>query len=99
MPLSRTPTAEPKAVTLAMKAFETFLQNLNMLSSPRLALLSSTRLATDIHRGGLERLGSAYAKIHGAVMDKGNKYEFASTLLPRGVDEVATLLGVEMAYN
>jgi hypothetical protein len=93
-PLSRIPGAENSAISSAMKAFDKFLANLNVLSSPTLSLLSSPRIATLVHRGGLEGLHQAYQTIFDAVMDKSNKYEFASTLLTRVPDEIATLLGI-----
>ncbi len=97
-PLSRVPAAEPKAISAAIKAFDSFISHLNVLSSPSLSLLSSPRLATIIHHGGLERVNQAYADIYAAVMDKSNKYEFASTLLTRATDEVAMLLGINDLY-
>lgn len=85
-------------MSAAIKAFDNFISNLNVLSSPTLSLLSSPRLATMIHHGALEHVNQAYADIHAAVMDKSNKYEFASTLLTRATDEVAMLLGINDMY-
>jgi conserved oligomeric Golgi complex subunit 6 len=82
-----------------MKTFDRFLATLNVLSSPTLALLSSPRLATFVHRGGLEGLDRAYQTIFDAVQDKTNRFEFASTLLTRAPDEIATLLGINDMYE
>lgn len=89
------PGADQKTVASTMKTFENFMINLNVLTSSRLALLTSARLATSIHRSALERVDNAYAQIYSAVTDKLNKYEYASTLMPRGTDEVSTLLGID----
>jgi hypothetical protein len=94
-PLSRLPGAEPKAVTQAMKTFDGFLASLDILGSPRLSLLSSARIASDIHRFALENIAKDYDKIYAAVMDKDNKYEFPSTLLSRHPEDVYMLLGID----
>ncbi len=65
-----------------------------MLSSPRLALLSSPRLAEQIHRTALARISQAYGEVCERVLDKKEGYEFAETLLRRGREEVAVALGV-----
>lgn len=65
-----------------------------MLSSPRLALLSSSRLAEQIHRTALARISQAYGEVCERVLDKKEGYEFAETLLRRGREEVAVALGV-----
>jgi hypothetical protein len=82
-------------VTAAVKILETFLTSVDVLTSSRLALLSSPRVATEIHRGALERLAGDYERIHNAIMDKSNKYEFSSTLMNRTPEEVYVLLGME----
>ncbi|GHJ85315.1 hypothetical protein NliqN6_1717 [Naganishia liquefaciens] len=94
-PLSRLPGAEAKAITQAMKTFDTFLASLDILTSPRLSLLTSARIASDIHRFALENMASDYDKIYAAVMDKDNKYEFPSTLLSRHPEDVYMLLGID----
>jgi hypothetical protein len=80
---------------LAVKSLEGFLTSVDVLTSARLALLTSPRIATEIHRGALERLAGDYEKLHDAVMDKANKYEFPSTLMNRSPEEVYVLLGME----
>lgn len=94
-PLSRLPGAEPKAITQAMKTFDGFLTSLDILTSPRLSLLTSARIASDIHRFALENIAKDYDRIYAAVMDKDNKYEFPSTLLSRHPEDVYMLLGID----
>jgi hypothetical protein len=43
----------------------------------------------------LVRIRDAYKRVWDEVMDEKNKYEFARTVLVRGVDEVGVLLGVD----
>jgi len=78
-----------------VKTLEAFLTSVDVLTSARLALLTSPRVATGIHRGALERLAHDYERIYEAVMDKANKYEFSSTLMNRMPEEVYVLLGIE----
>lgn len=95
-PLSRIPNAEPSSLSVTLQTFESYLTTLDVLSSPRLSLLSSPALGRAIHRNALERLGGAYAELWEAVMDKeANKYEFPLSLLIRGKEEVRVLLGVD----
>ena len=66
-----------------------------MLTTPRLALLSSSKLAEKVHRSALYRISQAYGEVCDRVLDKKEGYEFAETLLRRGKDEVAVALGVD----
>ncbi|RSH94849.1 Golgi transport complex subunit 6 [Saitozyma podzolica] len=93
-PLSRLPATSPKPLTLALTTFSTFLTSIDVLSSPRLALLSSPALAEKIHRTALARISQAYGEVCERVLDKKEGYEFAETLLRRGREEVAVALGV-----
>jgi hypothetical protein len=79
---------------LALTTFSTFLTSIDVLSSPRLALLSSPGLAEKIHRTALARISQAYGEVCERVLDKKEGYEFAETLLRRGREEVAVALGV-----
>jgi hypothetical protein len=80
-------------LTAAIRTFDSFLAHVDTLSSPRLALLSSHRLASEIHREALKRVTGAYSTLWDAVMEEKNRYEFKSTILHRSKEEVATLLG------
>lgn len=91
-PLSHTTNASSRALTTAIRAFDSFLSHIDVLSSPRLALLSSRRLSSDIHRQALKRIVEAYEKVYDAVMDESNRYEFRTTVLHRSKEEVSTLL-------
>ncbi|EIW66514.1 hypothetical protein TREMEDRAFT_34802 [Tremella mesenterica DSM 1558] len=95
-PLSRSPATSPKSLTQALTRFSSFLGNIDVLSSPRLALLSSARLAEEIHRAALKRIAEGYAEVCDRVLDKNEGYEFAETLLRRGKEEVSVALGVEL---
>lgn len=66
-----------------------------MLTTPRLALLTSSKLAEKVHRSALRRISQAYAEVCDRVLDKKEGYEFGETLLRRGKDEVAVALGVD----
>ena len=57
-------------------------------------MLSSPRLAEQIHRTALARISQAYGEVCERVLDKKEGYEFAETLLRRGREEVAVALGV-----
>ncbi|KAK4686174.1 conserved oligomeric Golgi complex subunit 6, partial [Tremellales sp. Uapishka_1] len=94
-PLSRLPSTSPKALTAALTAFSAFLAQIDVLSSPRLALLSSPRLAEVIHRTALKKISLAYGEVVERVLDKKEGYEFGETMLRRGKEEVAVALGVE----
>ena len=95
VPLSRSPAADSRTITVAVKGLEGFLTSVDVLTSARLALLTSPRIATEIHRGALEKLARDYERLHNAIMDKNNKYEFPSTLMNRTPEEVYVLLGME----
>jgi hypothetical protein len=94
-PLSRIPSASSRALSNSLSSFSRFLSTVDTLSSPRLALLSAPRLAGTIHQAALARIRDAYQRIWDEVMDEKNKYEFARTVLVRGVDEVGVMLGVD----
>ncbi|GJJ08446.1 hypothetical protein Clacol_002664 [Clathrus columnatus] len=87
-------------VTAALRAFDSFLSKLDVISSPRLELLAVPRLATLIHRTALKELGDYYGSLCAMIKDPKNKYEFASTLLgsqrPFGqMDVLWQVMGVE----
>lgn len=94
-PLARLPATSSKAITAALAQFSQFLASLDVLSTPRLALLSSSKLAEKVHRSALYRISQAYAEVCDRVLDKKEGYEFAETLLRRGKEEVAVALGVD----
>jgi hypothetical protein len=81
-------------LTASLTTFTTFLTSLDVLSSPRLALLASPGLAEKIHRTALARISQAYGEVCDRVLDKKEGYEFAETLLRRGREEVTVALGV-----
>lgn len=80
-PLSHLPAATSQETSSALRKFDSFLSSLDVLSSPRLALLTVPRLATFIHRSALKKIGETYSHICNEVRNPGNKYEFATTLL------------------
>lgn len=94
-PLARIPATSNKAVSSALTEFSQFLTSLDVLTTPRLALLSSSKLAEKVHRSALRRISQAYAEVCDRVLDKKEGYEFGETLLRRGKDEVAVALGVD----
>ena len=94
-PLARVPATSSKALTSALAQFSQFLTSLDVLTTPRLALLSSSKLAEKVHRSALRRISQAYAEVCDRVLDKKEGYEFGETLLRRGRDEVAVALGVD----
>ncbi|KAF8583843.1 oligomeric complex COG6 [Ramaria rubella] len=65
----------------ALRKFDSFLSTLDVLSSPRLTLLTVPRLATLIHRSALKKIAETYNRICDEVRKPENKYEFATTLL------------------
>ncbi|KDQ13474.1 hypothetical protein BOTBODRAFT_111408 [Botryobasidium botryosum FD-172 SS1] len=80
-PLSHIASADSSSVTSALSNFDAFLSTLDVISSPRLTLLSVPRLVTKVHRAALARIGRAYGTVCEAVKKAENRYEFASTLL------------------
>ncbi|KAL7409891.1 oligomeric Golgi complex subunit 6 [Mrakia frigida] len=95
-PLAHLPLSNPSNLPKVLQSFEAYLTTLDVLSSPRLSLIYSPALGRAIHRNALERLAAGYVEIWEAVMDKEkNKYEFPSSLLIRGKEEVRVLLGIE----
>lgn len=94
-PLARIPATSSKALTAALSQFSQFLTSLDVLTTPRLALLTDSKLAETVHRSALRRISQAYAEVCDRVLDKKEGYEFGETLLRRGKDEVAVALGVD----
>jgi len=82
-------------LTASLTQFSQFLTSLDVLTTPRLALLSSSKLAEKVHRSALYRISQAYGEVCDRVLDKKEGYEFAETLLRRGKEEVAVALGVD----
>lgn len=78
-----------------MKSFEAFLTSLDIMMSPSLTRLTSARIASDIHRYALDKIGKDYERMYSAVLNKDNKYEFPSTLLSRDPADVYMLLGLD----
>ncbi|KAF9507141.1 hypothetical protein BS47DRAFT_1351988 [Hydnum rufescens UP504] len=62
-PLSRIPEASSSSITAALEKFDGFLSTLDVLTSPRLSLISSARLSSRIHRTTLRRIGEAYGTV------------------------------------
>ncbi|WVO14670.1 hypothetical protein L204_102307 [Cryptococcus depauperatus] len=98
-PLSRLPSTSPKAVTLALSTFSSWLSTVDPSTSSRLALLSSSQLAERIHRNALQKIYEAYGEVCGRVLDKSEGYEFGETMLRRGREEVGVALGIEVNWN
>lgn len=94
-PLSRLPTTSPKSLSAALAQFSTFLNSIDVLSSPRLNLLTSGALAETIHRQALKKISEAYGEVCDLVLDKKEGYEFGETMVRRDRGEVAVALGVE----
>jgi hypothetical protein len=94
-PLARLPTTSAKSLTSSLAQFSQFLTSLDVLTTPRLALLSSSKLAEKVHRSALYRISQAYGEVCDRVLDRKEGYEFAETLLRRGKEEVAVALGVD----
>jgi hypothetical protein len=84
----------PKLLTAALTTFSSFLTTVDPASSPRLALLTETRLAAHIHHSALQRIAEAYGEVCEHVLDPAEGYEFRETLLRRGREEVEVALGV-----
>ena len=80
-PLSLSEAASPNMLSKSLSKFAKFLKGLDVISSPRLILLSAHRLPGIIHQEALLRLCIAYGKVCEAVTDPNNKYEFVGTLL------------------
>ncbi|KZS99108.1 oligomeric complex COG6 [Sistotremastrum niveocremeum HHB9708] len=80
-PLSHIPQASSQSLTAAVRQFSTFLSTLDVLSSPRLQLLTAPALPGTIHRRALTKIALAYEKICIQVKRPENKYEFVSTIL------------------
>ncbi|WWC66611.1 uncharacterized protein I206_100514 [Kwoniella pini CBS 10737] len=93
-PLSRLPTTNPKSLTAALATFSNWLITIDPSNSPRLALLSSARLADIIHRKALKKIYEAYGEVCERVLDPKEGYEFGETMLRRGREEVGVALGV-----
>lgn len=93
-PLSRLDATSPKSLTSALSKFSTWLSTVDPSTSPRLALLTSSRLAEEIHRKVLRKIYEAYAEVCERVLDKAEGYEFGETMLRRGREEVGVALGV-----
>ncbi|WVQ77320.1 hypothetical protein IAR50_007004 [Cryptococcus sp. DSM 104548] len=95
-PLSRLPPTSPKSLTSSLSTFSTWLSTISPSpsSSPRLSLLSSPRLAEEIHRKALRKIYEAYGEVCDVVLDKGEGYEFGETMLRRGREEVGVALGI-----
>jgi hypothetical protein len=94
-PLARLSTTSAKSLTSSLTQFSQFLTSLDVLTTPRLALLSSSKLAEKVHRSALYRISQAYGEVCDRVLDRKEGYEFAETLLRRGKEEVAVALGVD----
>ncbi|WVQ78637.1 hypothetical protein IAT38_000724 [Cryptococcus sp. DSM 104549] len=96
-PLSRLPATSPKPLTASLLTFSTWLATISpsSTSSPRLALLTSPRLAEEIHRKALRKIYEAYGEVCDIVLDGKEGYEFGETMLRRGREEVGVALGVE----
>jgi hypothetical protein len=94
-PLSRLPSTSPKSLSEALAQFSTFLNSIDVLSSPRLNLLTSGSLAETIHRQALRKISEAYGEVCDLVLDKKEGYEFGETMVRRDRGEVAVALGVE----
>jgi len=80
-PLSLTEAGSPDSIAKALSKFADFLKGLDVVSSPRLLLLSAPRLSDVIHQDSLRKICFAYGSVCEAVQNRDNKYEFAGTLL------------------
>ncbi|WRT63924.1 uncharacterized protein IL334_000851 [Kwoniella shivajii] len=93
-PLSRLPNTSPKSLTSALSTFSNWLTTIDPSSSPRLALLTSSKLADIIHRKALKKIYEAYGEVTQVVLDQKEGFEFGETMLRRGKEEVGVALGV-----
>lgn len=65
-----------------------------LATSPKLGLITSPRLASQIHQSALARLSETYGELFDTVMSGKEGYEFGVTRMRRTKEEVQTLLGV-----
>lgn len=80
-PLSRLPTTQSSSLQAALRTFAQWLQSIEVVHSPRLALLSAQGLHSRVHRAALARLARVYCTLCTAVRAPENRYEAAATLL------------------
>ena len=79
-----------------MGKFDTFLSTTSLDLVATITRISSSRLAKQVSQKGFALFLEAYKTLHKAVLDPSNGYEQPATLLGRSVEEVQTLLGVDM---
>lgn len=92
--LARIPSSSATALSASLRTFDAFLTTSVLSTSPKLGLVSSPRLASQIHQSALIRLSAAYAQVYDAVMSGKEGYEFGVTRMRRTKEEVQMLLGL-----
>ena len=72
---------QPTELLASLHKFSLWLPSIEVVQSPRLALLTHQHLHSQIHQAALARLVKTYEKLCKEVKKLHNKYEAASTLL------------------
>ncbi|KAJ3386427.1 Serine/threonine-protein kinase smg1 [Entophlyctis sp. JEL0112] len=93
IPLALVPALDARAIMAAMSNLDVYLCTAGFEAHSRLSLLLSTQHRERSLDGGFSAFLESYKRLHDAVMDPVNKYEFPSTII-RSIGEIQTLLVV-----
>ncbi|ORZ02308.1 oligomeric Golgi complex subunit 6 [Syncephalastrum racemosum] len=90
-PLSKLPDMDTQSISAAMAHFDSFLIMVSADMSPRLRRLATSQHCQEVQDGAIRLLLDAYRRIHKAVEDPSNQYEYPDRILPRTVEEMEAI--------
>ncbi|KAJ3131257.1 Golgi transport complex subunit 6 [Physocladia obscura] len=91
IPLAFAPALDPRTIATAMSNLDVFLCTAGFDAHSRLSPLLSSQHRERALEGGFSAFMAAYKRLHDAVMDPANKFEFPATII-RPIGEIHTLL-------
>lgn len=82
---------DTQSIAAAMTHFDSFLIMVSADMSPRLRRLATSQHCQEVQDGAIRLLLDAYRRIHKAVEDPANQYEYPDRILPRTVEEMEAI--------
>ncbi|KAI9484688.1 oligomeric Golgi complex subunit 6-like protein [Zychaea mexicana] len=90
-PLSKVSKMDTQSVSTALSNLDSFLITISAGASPELRKLTSSEHYHQVQDNAIRMLLDAYRRIHVAVEDPKNEYEYPDRILPRTIEEMEAI--------
>ncbi|KAI8150320.1 oligomeric Golgi complex subunit 6 [Fennellomyces sp. T-0311] len=90
-PLSKVPNMDTQSISTALANLDSFLITISAGASPQLRKLTNSEHYHQVQDNAIRMLLDAYRRIHVAVEDPKNQYEYPDRILPRTIEEMEAI--------